>query len=127
MHSVVERESSSRILIVEDEVAIALDVEGMLRDAGYDPVGPAVTPDHARDLLALGSIDCAVLDLGMLQHSNDDILRSLMEEHIPFIYLTGYGSADVPADFPPATILLKPSHLPDLILSIQSLFGESLD
>jgi len=104
-----------RILIVEDEAAIALDLEATLRDAGFVPVGPALTLQDAQTLMGAGPIDAAVLDIGMVHRGADDVLASLIARKIPFIYLTGYGRCDVPTDLPPAATVLKPLHLPDLL------------
>lgn len=114
-------EKHKRVLIVEDEIAVAFDLEGRLREAGYETVGPAVTPEDAKTLITLGTIDCAVLDVGMLRHAKDDILGSLIRKDVPFLYLTGYGSYELPVELPPAVTLLKPSHLPDLIAGVRKM------
>ena len=96
-------------------------MESKLRDAGYQTVGPAVTVEEARTFIAIGAIDCAVLDVGMLRHAQDDILSSLKLQGVPFIYLTGYAADDLPEGLPPAVTLLKPSHLADLVAGVQAM------
>jgi DNA-directed RNA polymerase specialized sigma24 family protein len=43
----IERQTATRVLIIEDEPIIAMDIEGIVRDLGHDVVGVAVTRDEA--------------------------------------------------------------------------------
>ena len=54
-----------RLLIVEDEMLIAMLVEQMAQDLGYDVVGPALTVDEALSLIQRETFDCAILDMNL--------------------------------------------------------------
>ena len=51
-----------RILVVEDDAIIALDIAGTLADAGATVIGPVYRVARALDLLETSAIDIAVLD-----------------------------------------------------------------
>src|SRR5215471_6009865 len=91
LHRTVEMDvanpSPKRILVVEDEVAVALELEAILYDAGHTTVGPAVTPDEARRLIKTDSIDYAILDVGMVLDGGSDILGTLAAKNVRFAYL----------------------------------------
>jgi CheY-like chemotaxis protein len=56
---------SRRVLVVDDELLIALDLEQMLVDMGACVVGPATNLDSALELAANEQIDCAFLDVNL--------------------------------------------------------------
>jgi CheY-like chemotaxis protein len=111
-----------RVLIVEDEIAVALELECLLADAGFEPVGPAVTWEDALSLAAKGCFDGAVLDVGLLERRGRAVMDVLQARRIPFIYLTGFAIDELPPDLPAAPTLQKPSHLPDLVEGLERVF-----
>jgi two-component system, response regulator PdtaR len=55
---------SARILIVEDEMLVAMELESILEDLGHEPVG--IAPDlAAAEQLASSPIDLALVDLNL--------------------------------------------------------------
>jgi DNA-binding response OmpR family regulator len=52
-----------RVLVAEDEAAIALMIEDVLTESGFVVVGPAVSTNAALALVEREVIDCAVLDV----------------------------------------------------------------
>lgn len=61
-----------RIMIVEDEMLLALDLEDMLLDAGYEVVGQAVDMPQALAVAeqAQGAVDLAIMDVNLARGSN---------------------------------------------------------
>ena len=57
--------AAKRILIVEDEPLVAMDVQAMLQDAGMEIVGPAATSEAALGLVGSDQIDAALLDANL--------------------------------------------------------------
>jgi CheY-like chemotaxis protein len=82
-----------RVLVVEDDALVALDLQCLLREAGYRVVGPAATIEEAERLIARGSIDGAVLDVQVQGLVPVAFADSLADRGIPFIWLT-----DAPCD-----------------------------
>ncbi|MGR3433816.1 MAG: response regulator [Shimia sp.] len=58
-----------RILIIEDELLIALDVEMALEDAGHTVIGTATTADEAVEMARAASPDLVVVDLRLADGS----------------------------------------------------------
>jgi DNA-binding NarL/FixJ family response regulator len=52
-----------RVLVVEDQHLLALDIEALLTDAGAEVVGPAANMTDALGLISFNDLDVAVLDL----------------------------------------------------------------
>lgn len=83
----------SRILIVEDEAIVALDIKGRLHALGYDVVGVAPSGVRAISLAAEHVPDLILMDI-MLEGDLDgiDTASIIREDHsIPIIYLTAYA------------------------------------
>ena len=98
-----------RVLVVEDESLVALQLEDMLLDLGCLVVGPAMRLRAAGELLDSGvGIDCAVLDVNVCGEMVYPIAERLAEMGIPFIFATGYGRDGVDRRWTSVPILQKP-------------------
>ncbi len=84
-----------RVLIVEDEAVVAMELTRVLTEAGAKVVGPAGTIEEALDLMADHPIDRAVLDVNLGGRSIAPVAEALTGRRIPFVYLTGYQEPDV--------------------------------
>ena len=107
--------SPHRVLIVEDEMLIAMLVEQMVEDLGYQVVGPAMTVEEALSLIDGENVDCAVLDMN-LGHgvSSAPIADALQAKGIPFLFASGYGSKGTVENLGAAPVLSKPFLTHDL-------------
>jgi AmiR/NasT family two-component response regulator len=105
------------VLLAEDEVAIALELEAVLRDAGFDVVGPALNAGQAAELAASQTLDAAVIDFGLAQHDPQAVLWPLVATGTPIVLLTGYEQPTLPSWLPSAELCLKPCSAVDLIPS----------
>jgi PAS domain S-box-containing protein len=97
-----------RILVVEDEPLIAMDIAATLADAGCDVVGPASSVEEAKGLIAAAGFDAALLDANLGGRMVDDLAAALTRLRVPFAFLTGYGREALPAAFRHAPIISKP-------------------
>jgi DNA-binding NtrC family response regulator len=106
----------ARILIVEDEVLLAMDLENRLTREGCDVVGLAARETKALEILERGRPDAVVLDLNLHGHFPTRLAETLVARQIPFVTVTGYGNRqfDVPA-LQDAPRLNKPINMQDLI------------
>src|ERR1700704_2018016 len=79
-----------RLLVVEDECLIALNMAEQLAELGHTIVGPALTIAEAKHLAAVASIDAAVVDLNLHGVFADEVADILTLRKIPFLFVTGY-------------------------------------
>jgi DNA-binding NtrC family response regulator len=115
-----------RILIVEDEYFLADDLRQILREQSAEVLGPAPTMTEAlRVINDSQSIDCAVLDINLRGESVFPISTALIERNIPFLFATGYGSAQIPAQFDGISRLEKPFVSAALVSALEAIIQPS--
>jgi CheY-like chemotaxis protein len=102
--------SGRRILLVEDEVLIALSAEEMLRGAGAaDVVLATRSTDAAEHLADPKSFDGAVIDLNLGQGFDFSLAATARERGLPLVLATGYpSSTKLPAALADIPIVVKP-------------------
>jgi len=81
---------SRRVLVVEDEAVEALMLEDLLVQAGSIVIGPAVTTESALALIGQEAIDCAVLDVKLVDGEVFAVADALAARGVPFIFATAY-------------------------------------
>jgi CheY-like chemotaxis protein len=99
-----------RILIVEDEILIALELESLLQDAGHDVVGIAASSTEA---LALGrdlKPDLAFVDIHLADGPTGvDVARHLTDQHHVTVLFMTANAKRIPEDFAGAQgVIAKP-------------------
>jgi DNA-binding response OmpR family regulator len=101
--------AEKRILVVEDEFLIALDIETIIESVGAE-VKTANRVDQALVLIKDGaSFDAAVLDLKLDRETSVAIAEQLQVQNVPFVFLTGAaGDASIAAQFKNAPVVGKP-------------------
>lgn len=75
-----------RVLVVEDEPIVALELDYLLSSAGYEVLGPAYTVKQAEALLE--NADTAVLDINLVGETSEPIATALKTGGKPFLILT---------------------------------------
>ena len=85
-----------KILVVEDEFLIAMEIENVLLDMGHEVIGIASDCQQALDLVADRECDLATVDLRLKGNSRgDDLARKLLDQHgLRSIFVS--GSLDEP-------------------------------
>ncbi|WP_429809569.1 response regulator [Ensifer sp. B1-9] len=115
-----------RILVVEDEMLVAMSIEDTLIDAGGEVVGPAPTVGRALGLLQCeAKIDAVVLDMNLQGQSGLPVADACDERSIPFIILSGYGDTALSGTRHAAPILSKPFASAVLVKALTTLFEGS--
>ena len=79
-----------RILIVEDDLVIALMMEEIVREMGCAVSGIAGTPGMTRLQLAKRDFDAVLLDVNLDGEYNPETADLLLEMGVPFAFVTGY-------------------------------------
>jgi CheY-like chemotaxis protein len=83
--------SRLRVLVVEDELLLAMDYEEILQGAGFTVLGPFARQAGALSLLERERPDAALLDLNLAGESSTRVAEALAELGVPFIVVSGYG------------------------------------
>ena len=79
-----------RILIIEDELLIALMIEEMVREGGYRVSGVAHTIGMAGQEFAKRNYDAVLLDINIGGRFYAETADRLVKDGIPFAFVTGY-------------------------------------
>src|SRR5215467_7452723 len=107
-----------RILVVEDDFFIRIDLESILRDAGADIVGPCRGIADALAVLADGNVTAAILDVRLGCETVAPIARELDKKDTPFVFYSGQLDSDPTlVEWPNCRILTKPA-LPKTIVAV---------
>ena len=109
------KQRTVRVLIVEDEPIIALGLEDVLIDAGFQIAGVAGKLEKALSLVESGVCDVAIVDANLTGVSASPIAIALAARGVPFIVLSGYSPDQVQGVFPGALFVQKPCR-PELLL-----------
>jgi DNA-binding response OmpR family regulator len=99
--------SGRRILLVEDEPLIALDIAQALKLAGASVLIAATLHEGLR-LVEKGGCSAAVLDLVLGAEDGAALCARLRERAIPFVIYS--GRTDIPAGCEPGATVSKPAH-----------------
>lgn len=110
-----------RLLIIEDEPMIALDLQDLLKEAGFDVVGVAGTLDKALAFIATVQIDAAVVDANLGGISSSPAAIALQDRGVPFVVLSGYAQRQHATDFPKAPFIQKPCRPAQLIDALRAI------
>ena len=104
----IEKQTRARVLIIEDEPIIAMDIETIVRDLGHDVTGVAVTRDEA---VALAMEDRPGLVLADIQLADDssgiDAVKDILAEfEVPVIFITAFPERLLTGERPEPTFLI---------------------
>lgn len=107
----IEKQTRARVLIIEDEPIIAMDIETIVRDLGHEVTGVAVTRDEA---VALAMEDRPGLVLADIQLADDssgiDAVKDILAEfEVPVIFITAFPERLLTGERPePPFLITKP-------------------
>ena len=119
------RLANRSILVVEDEVFVALSIEDALVSAGATVIGPAMSVSSGLELLnSETEINGAILDINVDNELVFPIAERLRDQGIPIIFHTAYANvAEMQAAFPDAAICMKPMLNEQLVSLAAERFG----
>lgn len=104
----IEKQTRARVLIIEDEPIIAMDIETIVRDLGHEVTGVAVTRDEA---VALAMEDRPGLVLADIQLADDssgiDAVKDILAKfEVPVIFITAFPERLLTGERPEPTFLI---------------------
>ena len=117
MHQPLE---NLRILLVEDDPIIALDLRQTLEDAGAAVIGPAPDPVSAMALLHGNAFDVAVLDHLIVGGDSLAVADELFRRGVRFLFHTSHRGT-LAQRFPQAPVINKPSRAGELVAAVRTL------
>ena len=97
-----------RVLVVEDEIFIALEIEEQLRRFGCEVIGPVGRLERALELARTPALDGALLDVTIKGGFVFPVAAELRQRDVPVIFSTGYAPESLPAAFQDLPCLRKP-------------------
>lgn len=110
-----------RVLILEDEVLIALDLAVTLEEHGFGIVGPFRSVAEALETFDSDRPSVGILDVNLSRGETSlPLAARFREAGIPFLFLTGYDVSGAPAlgDFKDVPRIAKPFQTPIVLKAI---------
>lgn len=112
---------SARILLVEDDAIIALDLECMLVEAKAQVVGPAYTLAAAEKLVGTDGLSAAILDVRMGKDTVHPVAAMLAARGVPFVFHSGQEEiAALQVTWPGCAVVPKPSTREQLVSALEA-------
>lgn len=108
------------ILVVEDDAILALDLEMMLSDAGFQVLGPASSVREALDLIETEYPEFATLDYHLGRETSAAVARCLALRGTPFIYVSGGDDVEADRTAPRAPIVPKPATAQSILAALRA-------
>jgi DNA-binding response OmpR family regulator len=109
-----------RVLVIEDDYFIALELSTALRDSGAEVVGPARDVQSGLAAIRSEHLDCAVLDINLQGRLAFQIATELHSRGVPAIFATGYDGTMIPPALADMIRLEKPVDLAALCRAVES-------
>ena len=114
------------ILLVEDEMMVAMLLESALESAGCAVIS-AGHVEQATLLAAESEVDAAVLDVNLHGKRSYPVADLLIARGIPFVFSTGYGDVDLLKLYPGRPVLAKPYRAAELVTALLSVLAGQSD
>ncbi len=125
----IERQTATRVLVIEDEPIIAMDIEGIVRDLGHEVVGVAVTRDEAVSMAMAEKPGLVLADIQLADDSSGiDAVKDILQNFsVPVIFITAFPERLLTGERPEPTFLItKPFQRSTVKAAIsQALFFNS--
>ncbi len=97
------------VLVVEDQLIIALDLEMLLREQGAEDVQLCGSAEDALKCIASDQPDVAILDVNLGNTTSFPVAKELQRLGVPFIFATGYGNeVEFPRELRSVPLVGKP-------------------
>jgi CheY-like chemotaxis protein len=103
-----------RVLVVEDELLVAITLQEILRTFGCTIVGPVSRLPAALEAARTEQFDVALLDVSLAGERVFPVADVLIARFLPFAFLTGHGGDVIPPQYGPRPALSKPFRIQQL-------------
>ena len=102
------RLSAPRVLVVEDEMTVAMLIEDMVAELAYEIAAIVPRLEDAMQYRDAGNFDLAILDVHLNGKTVFPFAAELEEREIPFLFVTAYGPRGIPPEYRHHHVLQKP-------------------
>ncbi len=121
----IAEQMASRVLIIEDEPLIALDLQNLVEELGHTVVGVATTHREATKLAAAEKPELVLADIRLADGSSgiDAVKEILLSMDVPVIFITAFPERLLTGDRPEPTYLITKPFLPD---TVRATIGQAL-
>ena len=121
----IDSQLASKVLIIEDEPIIALDLENLVSELGHKVVAVAATKDDAvaKARSERPGLVLADINLGEGGSGIDAVSEILSSFDIPVIFITAYPEKLLTGERPEPTYLIAKPFLPE---TVQATVGQAL-
>jgi len=124
----ISKQVATRIMIIEDEPLIAMDIEQMVESLGHEVVGIARTKDEALALYKREKPRMVLADIQLADGSSgiDAVNEILQDDTVPVIFITAFPERLLTGERPEPTFLVTKPFNPDMVKALisQALFFE---
>lgn len=115
-----------RVLVVEDNAALALELAAIVSSLGAHPIGPVSTVAAALERVAREPLDAALLDVHLTDGKAWQVADALMARRIPYVFCSGYGKeSGLHAAYAGAPTVGKPFRPTDVHLALTRALARS--
>jgi PAS domain S-box-containing protein len=104
----IQLETGNRVLLVEDEVLVAMMMRDILTELGFTVVGPFSRLTEAMVTAVHEEIDAGIIDVNLGGEFVYPVADVLQARKIPFVFVTGYGVESIDRRFAHVPIIKKP-------------------
>lgn len=111
---------SIRILIIEDEPLVALEIEQVVQDSGATVAGMGHTLVEALELVGRRGFDAAILDANLRGESAEPVITKVRDQGVPLLVVSGYTRDQLPFIGDDVPLLGKPFGFDELIEAIET-------
>jgi DNA-binding response OmpR family regulator len=115
-----------RVLLVEANVLLALDIEELLSHSGCDVVGRSVSVQEALAFLDSEPVDIAIVDYVLKDGTAESVALALSGKGIPFAIFTARAEAEMRTIYRRTPILGKPYGAEDVARVMDTLISARL-
>ena len=111
------------ICVIEDDFLFASETVRALEHVGAKVIGPYPSEEAALSALKSGEkIDCAIVDIKLMDGISFRVAAQLQQQRIPFLFLTAVNRALIPPQFSRVRVFNKPVDLGLIILAAAAFF-----
>jgi PAS domain S-box-containing protein len=100
--------TGNRILLVEDEILVAMMMKDILTELGFSVIGPFSRLAEAMVAAVHDHIDAGIIDVNLGGEFVYPVADVLAARKIPFVFITGYGVESIDSRFGYVPIVKKP-------------------
>lgn len=115
---------TSHLMLLEDQLLIAMDVEAMLQEVGFERISLARNVEQAMALIETGGIELAMLDVNLGRETSVAVAEELHRRGTPFVFATGYDERSaLPEGLRDIPVVRKPYDVDNLLEALSRAFG----